>query len=284
MGLVGDEVSRRRVLHLLACDPVIVRSARIQFHAASQVIECPEDRAASVLLLTAIAGENGEMTRRSNPEKTEWEILGGAIRERRVARELTLVELAGLVDLSQPFLSQIENGRARPSMTSLYRIANALGSTPQGLFGGRVDALSSPALVRAKDARIVDFDADVKSSAHIFLAGEAPFHVLEYVGLPSEFGDYWEHEGFEAIYVVDGEIEVDIDGELSTLSEGDFLSYPSRIRHRLRSRNGEQARALLIETKFESLQDRRTGGHIPRTSTKRATKRAPSKPTGSNAN
>ncbi len=218
------------------------------------------------------------MARRKLPEKTEWETLGGAIRERRVARDLTLVELAVLVDLSQPFLSQIENGRARPSMTSLYRIAHALDSTPQGLFGGTIEALSAPALVRASEARVVDFDAaDVKSSAHIFLAGEAPFHVLEYAGLPAEFGDYWEHEGFEAIYVVEGEIEIDIDGQLSKLRSGDFLSYPSRIRHRLRSLNDEPARALLIETKFEALQDRGPGGHMPKPATRRATKRAPAK-------
>lgn len=224
------------------------------------------------------------MSRRRLPEKTEWEALGGAIRERRVARELTLVQLAVLVDLSQPFLSQIENGRARPSMTSLYRIAHALDSTPQGLFGGTIEALSAPALVRASDARVVDFDAaEVKSSAHIFLGGEAPFHVLEYAGLPPEFGDYWEHEGFEAIYVVEGEIEIDIDGQLSKLRSGDFLSYPSRIRHRLRSLNAVPARALLIETKFEALQDRGPGGHLPKPPTKRATKRTPKKSLGDTA-
>ena len=218
------------------------------------------------------------MARRKPPQKTEWETLGGAIRERRVARDLTLVELAVLVDLSQPFLSQIENGRARPSMTSLYRIAHALDTTPQGLFGGTIEALSAPALVRADDARVVDFDApEAKSSAHIFLAGEAPFHVLEYAGLPHDFGDYWEHEGFEAVYVVEGEIEIDIDGQLSTIRSGDFLSYPSRIRHRLRSLNGETARALLIETKFEALQDRGPGGHIPKPIVRRPVRRAPVK-------
>ena len=38
----------------------------------------------------------------------EWEALGLTIRERRLARGLTLVGLASEVDLSQPFLSQVE--------------------------------------------------------------------------------------------------------------------------------------------------------------------------------
>ena len=44
--------------------------------------------------------------------------LGAAIRERRLANELTLVGLAERSGLSQPFLSQVETGKATPSMTS----------------------------------------------------------------------------------------------------------------------------------------------------------------------
>lgn len=194
----------------------------------------------------------------------EWTSLGLAIRERRVAHELTLVELAAEVELSQPFLSQIENGRARPSMTSLYRIAHALNTTPQAFFGGPIDGASAPTLVRAEDAPAVDFDAQAGPSAHLLLAGNAPFHVLEYAGLPSEFLEYWEHDGFEAVYVVEGSIEIDIDGTVQALNAGDFLSYPSRLPHRLRSTGDTAARALLIETKVELLQDRRPGSHMPK--------------------
>ena len=209
------------------------------------------------------ADETPSMANRTSSKNIEWETLGRAIRERRLAHRLTLVELAAKVDLSQPFLSQIENGRARPSMTSLYRIAHALDTTPQAFFGGPIDGSSSPSLVRADEAPAVNFDSDTRSSAaHLLLAGEAPFHVLEYDGLPREFGDYWEHDGFEAVYVVSGDVEIDIDGELSQLKAGDFLSYPSRIRHRLRSPHGTRARVLLIETKVESLQDRRPGSHV----------------------
>lgn len=55
--------------------------------------------------------------------------IGARIRERRLARGLTLVQLAGIAELSHPFLSRIERGRARPSMVSLERIARAIGSS-----------------------------------------------------------------------------------------------------------------------------------------------------------
>ena len=194
----------------------------------------------------------------------EWETLGQAIRERRLARDLTLLELAAEVDLSQPFLSQIENGRARPSMTSLYRIAHSLGTTPQAFFGGPVGTTAEPTLVRAGEEPVVEVTGTASESmCHLKLAGTAPFHVLEFEGLPDQFLGYWEHEGFEALYVIDGEIEIDLQGEITSLAPGDFLSYPSRIPHRLRSVSPRKARVMLIETKVESLQDRSPARHAP---------------------
>ena len=198
-------------------------------------------------------------------DSIEWETLGKAIRERRLARDLTLVELAAEVDLSQPFLSQVENGRARPSMMSLYRIAHSLGTTPQAFFGGPVGTTKAPTLTRAGEETVVEVTGTAAESVcHLMLAGTAPFHVLQFEGLPSEFLDYWEHEGFEALYVIEGTIEVDLDGSLSTLGPGDFLSYPSRLPHRLRSTSKRKARVLLVETKVESLQDRGPASHAPK--------------------
>ncbi|WP_116997734.1 helix-turn-helix domain-containing protein [Desertimonas flava] len=54
--------------------------------------------------------------------------LGVAIRKWRRARNMTMQQLAAVAGVSQPFLSQIERGQARPSMGSLDRIA--LGISP----------------------------------------------------------------------------------------------------------------------------------------------------------
>lgn len=203
-------------------------------------------------------------------DTVEWEILGLAIRERRLARNLTLVALASEVDLSQPFLSQVENGRARPSMMSLYRIAHALGTTPQAFFGGPLGDLSTPVLLRSDDVRVVDVTGTAaESSCRLLLAGDAPFHVLEFDGLPSNYLDYWEHDGFEAVYVISGSVEVDVDGTVSALRAGDFLSYSARLPHRLRSTSRSRARVLLIETKVEALQDRGPASHAPKTRSRR---------------
>ena len=196
-------------------------------------------------------------------DEAEWISVGVSIRDRRHTRRLTMVELAQLCLLSQPFLSQIENGRAKPSMDSLYRIARALDTTPQALFGMRRVSKSTPTLVRQRDAIEVAVQTSTPLSAvRLLLPGDAPFHVLEFVGLPTEFLDYWEHDGFEAVYVLSGTTEIDVAGTISVLGTGDFLSYPARLPHRHRSVSAATTRLLMIETHVDSVQNHRPESHL----------------------
>jgi quercetin dioxygenase-like cupin family protein/DNA-binding XRE family transcriptional regulator len=171
--------------------------------------------------------------------------IGSAVRERRLAAGWTLVQLAERVGLSQPFLSQIENDRARPSMSSLWRIAHELGTTPQALFSGGIDGSTVPRVVTAADDTAAvrsatgegtgATDGSSAAGCRVLLPADAPFHVLEFVGLPTTFEDTWDHDGFESVYVVSGVADIEIDGEVTTMGPGDFVSYPARLPHRLRS-------------------------------------------------
>ncbi|MBB1025621.1 helix-turn-helix transcriptional regulator, partial [Dietzia sp. DQ12-76] len=60
--------------------------------------------------------------------------LGSRIRHHRQQLGLTLVEVAGHAGISQPFLSQIERGKAAPSMSTLEGLAHALGTTQAHLL------------------------------------------------------------------------------------------------------------------------------------------------------
>ena len=63
--------------------------------------------------------------------------LGTALRTLRKAQGLTLRQLADRCGLSQPFLSQLENGKAMPSLIALHNVAPSgrpLGATAHGLL------------------------------------------------------------------------------------------------------------------------------------------------------
>src|SRR3982750_3021999 len=103
--------------------------------------------------------------------------VGARIRALRRARGLTLEELGALCELSHPFLSQLERGRARPSMVSLERIARALGSSQLELLAGGDDTASL--LVRATEGTRGHYG---EGEARMLVHGTRRFHPMEFRG------------------------------------------------------------------------------------------------------
>ena len=63
--------------------------------------------------------------------------VGGKVRRLRKQREFTQEELAEIVNVSSNYISYIENGKRRPSLALLRKIAKALKTNlPELLSGG----------------------------------------------------------------------------------------------------------------------------------------------------
>src|SRR5689334_25034502 len=60
--------------------------------------------------------------------------IGSRLREERERQGLSLRKLAGRLDISPSALSQIETGRSRPSVSTLYAIVSELGISFDELF------------------------------------------------------------------------------------------------------------------------------------------------------
>jgi two-component system, OmpR family, response regulator len=69
------------------------------------------------------------------PEEQLHKIIGDTIRGLRKDKELTLKQMSRRTGLSISLLSQIERAESSPSISSLYKIAIALDSRIQDLFG-----------------------------------------------------------------------------------------------------------------------------------------------------
>ncbi|MFC9492202.1 helix-turn-helix domain-containing protein [Streptomyces hydrogenans] len=165
--------------------------------------------------------------------------VGAAVRRRRRALDLTLAEVAGLSGLSSPFLSQIENDRARPSMRSLQRIADALGTTAVQLLGASQETRTID-VVRAGDDSGLDRGARVRP----VVRGRHQLHALEFVG-EHEADREFRHRNDERIYVADGAVEVEADGRIHRLGRGDSLLLSGGVRHRWRSTE-PRSRVLVV--------------------------------------
>lgn len=60
--------------------------------------------------------------------------VGSAVRRARQGVGLTTRELAARTDVSQAMISMIENGRTTPSISTLFKLAEALGVRAQHLL------------------------------------------------------------------------------------------------------------------------------------------------------
>ncbi|MER5733463.1 XRE family transcriptional regulator [Streptomyces sp. NPDC002138] len=175
--------------------------------------------------------------------------LGGAVRRRRRALDLTLAAVAERSGLSVPFLSQIENERARPSMRSLQRIADGLRTTAVELLAAADAGDRRVDVVRARDDAGLASDAGVRP----LVRGHHQMHALEFTG--AQHADRaFQHQGDELMYVADGTAEVEADGRTYRLERGDTLYLTGGVLHRWRA-TSSGTRVLLV-----SVSDRPAGG------------------------
>ena len=61
-------------------------------------------------------------------------VFGQVLREQRLAHELSQEELALAADVDRTFVSQMERGIRQPTITTLIKLAGALGIQPSTLI------------------------------------------------------------------------------------------------------------------------------------------------------
>ncbi|WP_329114662.1 helix-turn-helix domain-containing protein [Streptomyces sp. NBC_01465] len=157
--------------------------------------------------------------------------VGAAVRRRRRGLGLTLTTVAARSGLSVPFLSQIENERARPSTRSLQRVAEALETTADRLLTA-ADAARVVGLVKAQDAP--ESEAEAEPGVRTLVRGQHQMQALEFTG-EHDAGREFLHRNDELMYVVDGAAEVEAEGRVYLLGCGDTLYLSGGVRHRWRA-------------------------------------------------
>lgn len=167
---------------------------------------------------------------------------------------MTLVDLAKHTGLSHSFLSQVERGRARPSMASLHRIAVALRTSQSELMAGSGPLTGAgqtcPAVrvIRAGDGLTVD--GQPGGFAQVLVHGSAAFHPMLFTGTDHGFDDYYIHPEDEFVHVISGAILVDLDGALTAASAGDSLYYSGGVPHRWASSGSAGYRLLVVKARL----------------------------------
>ncbi|MEV8568749.1 XRE family transcriptional regulator [Streptomyces sp. NPDC051322] len=168
--------------------------------------------------------------------------VGTAVRRRRRALGLTLAKVSARSGLSVPFLSQVENERARPSARSLQRLADALETTAAELLAAS-QAARTVQVVRAATATDGgpgpghapgDGLTSSRPAIRRLLQGGHQLQAVEFTG-EQETGSEFQHRNDELMYVAEGTAEVEAEGRAYRLERGDTLFLSGGVRHRWRA-------------------------------------------------
>ena len=177
--------------------------------------------------------------------------LGAVIRGAREKHELTLQQVAERTRLSVSYLSQIERDLLHPSVSTLKRIAQALGiaagklmfPAPKAAGRGMVSVQR-----RGERKRIVFPHSNIE---YELLTPDLRRRVsLLWVSAPpgAESGPAFTHEGEDGVVVLAGELSIEVGGVWHELKAGDSIYFNSELPHRWRNPGRIAAEAVWMST------------------------------------
>jgi transcriptional regulator with XRE-family HTH domain len=193
--------------------------------------------------------------------RPDYPQIGEHLRTARRARRLSLRVLADRLGVSPSLISQIERGRANPSVSTLYSLVAELDvSLDELLFndrrpstrgaavseGGADEPRPSPVL-RSADRQRIRLASGViwERLTTISEPGvEFLFVIYEVGGASSPAGSFQRHPGHEWGHVVSGELEVRIGFDTYVMEPGDAISFDSTLPHRLANRGDVPVHAI----------------------------------------
>lgn len=178
--------------------------------------------------------------------------IGAKVKHARMVRGITLKQLADEAGCSESLLSKIENDKAMPSFATLHRIAAALGTNVSVLFSAGSEG--AQVVSRAGERPVIVTD-QLRTGKGIQLERLIPYsreyllqsniHLIEPGGRTD--GPI-SHAGEEIGYVLEGEIELTINGTHYRAKTGDSFHFRSELPHAYRNIGSKPARVLWVNT------------------------------------
>ncbi|UOQ56869.1 helix-turn-helix domain-containing protein [Leucobacter allii] len=180
------------------------------------------------------------------------ESIGERLRSARLARRLSLRGVAQALGVSASLISQVETGKTRPSVATLYALASYLDVSLDELLGlgaverpaeqvseARGDAPArtvpvSSSVQRASENPVIEMENGVRWERLAMQPGGAadPVLVSYAPGASSSIeGKFMQHRGQEYGYVLEGEITLRLEFDTFLLGPGDSFHFDSERPH-----------------------------------------------------
>ncbi len=191
----------------------------------------------------ALADQRGEISPR----------IGFQLKRERRVRGLRLKDVAEATGLSISLISKIENNRVSPSLSTLHRVAKALGTSVSALFAmdetlDKVVHRPHERPVAGRVQSMVEWDG-IEAEIMVPLGSGRLLEGFVFIMEPgSHSGGVLQHEGEECGYVLEGQLELTVGENCYLLDPGDSFFFPSEIPHAYRNPGEMTARVIWINT------------------------------------
>lgn len=174
--------------------------------------------------------------------------LGRRVKLERLAKTMTLKQVADASGMSPTHISEIERGRTSPTVGALLRIAHALGKS--ATYFVEEDELPTVSVVRKHERshRAVT-DGDRNVAAIDFLTSGIPagrLRVVELSGLKDGRIEGPVHYGEEILLMISGRVKVKVGDDVFEVGEGDCIQFKGNTPYSFENVGNEAPRAFWI--------------------------------------
>jgi len=177
-------------------------------------------------------------------------IVGINIKKLREESEITLRELSKRLRVSASFLSQIETGKASPSLSTLKDIADALQTTVGGLMGENQTKQDSP-VVKVKERKALKH---LGSGVSMYLLSTPDSNkqmetLLFSLDRDANSGKMlYKHFGQEFVLALSGVLELTLNDTKHVLKKGDSIYFNSNVPHSFKNLYKGKTEAVWVVT------------------------------------
>jgi len=172
------------------------------------------------------------------------------LKELREARGISMRTLATKSGLSANALSMIERSKTSPSVSTLYKLADALGVSITAFFGEESEK-KEIVFLKSDERTRMSFTRGVFEAlgGEQFSGRVEPFMLTLESGASS--GPHGiEHAGHEFVFCLRGHLDYFVEKQVYRLEAGDSLLFAARLEHKWKNLGHTVATALIIISGF----------------------------------
>jgi transcriptional regulator with XRE-family HTH domain len=178
--------------------------------------------------------------------------LGECLRRLRERQNMSLRALGEVTGFSASFLSQVENGQASPSISSMEKIAAALGVTLWQFF--QVAEVPQANIIRGENRSLLTLEwskAEVESLG--FLGDGSRFQAalvrIKPGGISGKHARPSMNDEFVFVYEGTAVLALSDDGREELVHKGDSITIPSGVNRQWRNEGTDDVQLVIVSVK-----------------------------------